>query len=105
MYPLRFFHFSGFRFTHPEQISHYHNRFTFETRPDIVGLYQAYRQDQAENHAERFRTVPCHYYEEHKRYVAAQAAAAWQALPWRTKLRRTLVSRAIKTYYRLRKMF
>jgi len=103
-FPLRFFHFSGYRATQPDQIAHYHNRFTFATRPDIVGLHRDYRQDQADNHAERFRTVPCHFYEEHKRYVAAQAEAAWRAQPWRTKLRRTLVSSAIKSYYGLRKL-
>jgi hypothetical protein len=102
-WPLRFFHFSGFRYTQPEQISHYHTRYTFATRPDILGLHQAYRQSLADNHAERFRVVPCHYFEEHKRYVAAQAKAAWDALPWRTRLRKKVLSSAIKLSYALRR--
>lgn len=101
-WPLRFFHFSGYRYSHPDQISHYHNRYTFAARPDIVAIHQGYWQDQAANHAEQFRVVPCQYFEEHKRYVAAQAKAAWEALPWRTRLRKMLVSRAIKLFYRLR---
>src|SRR5436309_3525045 len=42
--PLRFFHFSGYDFRRPEMISKFQNRFTFAERPDVVPLFETYRE-------------------------------------------------------------
>ena len=42
--PLRFFHFSGYDFRRPEQISKFQNRFTFADRPDVAPLFRIYAE-------------------------------------------------------------
>ena len=41
-YPLRFYHFSGFRYTVPDLICSYSKRFTFKSRPELLPLYSMY---------------------------------------------------------------
>jgi hypothetical protein len=41
---LRFFHFSGFSPQQPQTLSKHQNRWTFENRPDVVPLFEQYRQ-------------------------------------------------------------
>lgn len=45
LYPLRFYHYSGYRFLNPSQICSYSERYTFNSRPDIVPIYNAYLQN------------------------------------------------------------
>lgn len=54
MYPLVFFHYSGFNIKFPTQISRFQNRFNFESRQDIIPLYQTYVQKNIENRYEYF---------------------------------------------------
>ena len=42
--PLRFFHFSGYDFKRPDQISKFQNRFTFADRPDVLPLFRTYAE-------------------------------------------------------------
>ncbi len=42
--PLIFFHFSTYKPDQPDAIARAQNRFTFETRPDIVPLFQRYQE-------------------------------------------------------------
>jgi len=42
-FPLIFFHFSSYRPLVPSRIAEEQNRFTFESRPDILNLYDNYR--------------------------------------------------------------
>jgi lipopolysaccharide biosynthesis glycosyltransferase len=41
-YPLVFFHFSGYNPLKPEVLSKYQDRFTFENRKDVEGLFKEY---------------------------------------------------------------
>ncbi|HEV8629481.1 MAG TPA: glycosyltransferase, partial [Thermoanaerobaculia bacterium] len=41
--PLRFFHFSGYQFERPRQISRFQDRLTLEGRPDVAPLFADYR--------------------------------------------------------------
>lgn len=41
-YLLRFFHFSGHSPSQPTVLSKHQNRWTFENRPDVVGLFEQY---------------------------------------------------------------
>ncbi|MDB5120198.1 MAG: hypothetical protein JWN56_1416 [Sphingobacteriales bacterium] len=41
-FPLRFYHFSGFKHLNPEIICSYSKRYTLEERDDIAPLYEAY---------------------------------------------------------------
>jgi hypothetical protein len=87
-FPLRFFHFSGYKLGSPDVIAAYHTRYTFDTRPDVVHLYDAYREACiAEGSAELSR-IPCVYYERHKKLKAEAESAAWRQLPLKAKLRK-----------------
>lgn len=41
-YPLRFFHFSSYKYNKPEQICSYLTRFDFNNRPDLIPLFKDY---------------------------------------------------------------
>ncbi|WP_395046471.1 hypothetical protein, partial [Flavobacterium sp.] len=42
--PLRFFHFSGYKYNSPNKIASYLTRYSFETRPDLLDLFTEYRK-------------------------------------------------------------
>ena len=48
--PLIFFHFSTYQPDKPTKIANWQNRFSFETRPDIVPLFQQYGEQVLNNH-------------------------------------------------------
>jgi len=63
---LQFFHYSGYGIHKPDEVSKYQNRFTFtgspdRARPDIVPLFELYRQCLLDNHNETYRQYPCFY--------------------------------------------
>jgi glycosyltransferase involved in cell wall biosynthesis len=59
--PLRFYHFSGYRFDQPEVISRYQNRFRLSDRPDLQALFREYGERlSAEGHGELSR-LPYHF--------------------------------------------
>jgi hypothetical protein len=97
-FPLRFFHFSGYKLDHPDVIAGYHNRYTFATRPDLLPVFNRYRGACTAAGAERLSQIPCVYYEQHKKMKSEADALAWKKLPFRAKLRKTVVGV-------LRKMF
>ncbi len=59
--PLRFFHFSGYDFRRPEQISKFQNRFTFADRPDILPLFQLYAESIRTEGQEEVQDYPYQY--------------------------------------------
>ncbi|MGM9510878.1 MULTISPECIES: glycosyl transferase [Larkinella] len=58
---LQFFHYSGYGIHKPQEISKYQNRFTFAQRPDVVPLFELYRQRLFDNQNETYRNYPCFY--------------------------------------------
>jgi hypothetical protein len=60
-YPLVFFHFSGYNLLQPESISKYQNRFSFESRPDLLSIFEAYRNTVWQNGHQQFMSIPCYY--------------------------------------------
>lgn len=63
-YPLRFFHFSGCKFDKPEVICYYATRFTFESRPDVRGIFDDYRAILKSNRVEEISKLKVFYYPE-----------------------------------------
>jgi hypothetical protein len=47
--PLIFFHFSGLSVTESRQVSKYTDRYTLDSRPDLVEIFSEYRKSVAEN--------------------------------------------------------
>ncbi|MEO6963378.1 MAG: hypothetical protein ABIY90_15510 [Puia sp.] len=65
-FPLVFFHYSGYRWDHPENIGHYHTRFDFQNRPDLRRVFDMYREMLIQNNVAFFKTISCAYYEQYK---------------------------------------
>lgn len=61
IYPLRFFHFSGYKFTQPNTIASYSNRFNFKTRDDLIYIFEHYRNLVLSNKYEIINTLNVKY--------------------------------------------
>jgi hypothetical protein len=61
LYPLVFYHFSGYNFEYPEKVSKHQNRFNFDQRQDIAPLFQDYHQTVIANNFEELSKISCHY--------------------------------------------
>ncbi len=65
--PLFFFHFSHYSPARPDAIAGHHNRFSFDTRPDIKEIFEQYRQSLVQNKYVELRSVPCFYVNDEKK--------------------------------------
>lgn len=61
-YPLRFYHFSGYKFTKPEIICWYLTRYTFQSRPDLVSIYTIYQNKLKQNKVDEISKLKVFYY-------------------------------------------
>ncbi|MFN4145968.1 MAG: glycosyl transferase [Runella sp.] len=59
IFPLVFFHFSGYKFSEPQQISIHQTRHSFKTRPDLKSVFETYHQAVVSNNDAYFRSQPC----------------------------------------------
>ena len=59
--PLIFYHFSHYSPGKPNEIAAYHNRFSFETREDLVELYDNYKAGLLKANYFELKKVVCHY--------------------------------------------
>jgi hypothetical protein len=60
---LGFFHFSHYNINNPEKISLYNTRFTFDNRPDLAPLFEAYRARVLRNNGVLLKTIVPYYKE------------------------------------------
>ena len=58
---LRFYHFSGFKFSNPKLMCCYSERFTFKDRPDVLPLYNSYINKLDKNEINVLAAVPPYY--------------------------------------------
>jgi hypothetical protein len=65
--PLVFFHFSHYSPAHPESIAGHHNRFSFETRPDLKELYEQYKESLIKHHYFKLKNIACFYLNDEKK--------------------------------------
>lgn len=61
-YPLRFFHFSSYKFDKPKQICSYQTRFDFNSRPDLVPLFNYYQQKLLQKNVRVIANLNIFYY-------------------------------------------
>lgn len=61
LYPLCFYHYSGYRYHSPTKISSYHDRFDLDSRMDIAPLFRNYQRQMKENSHETLNRIPCYY--------------------------------------------
>lgn len=69
--PLVFYHFSGFDPAR-QKIHKNYSRFEMDQRPDLVNLYEGYRQQLTEKKYRDYKTIPCHYVAVRQDYLRAQ---------------------------------
>jgi len=91
-FDLKFFHFSGYKFTQPENISINQDRFDFNTRPDLKPIFNVYQKKLLQNGVQKLTTIPCVYYEQHLKIKEDKRLAEQQAIPARIKVIRKFTS-------------
>jgi hypothetical protein len=61
VYPLVFYHFSGYSPREPEELSKYQTRFRLADRTDVKGVFDLYRETLLNNGYEEYSKMPCAY--------------------------------------------
>ncbi|MGN6214149.1 MAG: hypothetical protein ACTHN6_16620 [Parafilimonas sp.] len=61
-FPLRFFHFSGYKFNRPQSISTHLTRYNLEQRTDLIEIFKMYRHLLQANDVEKISSLPIYYY-------------------------------------------
>lgn len=89
--PLYFFHFSNFKFTEPDKMSNYYNRYTFETHPELKRFYRDYYDRLITNRIETLSVIPCTYVEKQKQYLQSQII-----VPTKKEIHKTRMKSQIK---------
>jgi hypothetical protein len=64
---LVFYHFSHYSPAYPCSIAAYHDRFTFETRPDLKEIYDTYKASLIRYHYFKLKSHPCFYLNDEKK--------------------------------------
>ena len=59
--PLVFYHFSGYNIANKEILGRYQNRHTFENRPELIPLFDDYRNALLSNRYLEYSTLKCFY--------------------------------------------
>ncbi|RYE22909.1 MAG: glycosyl transferase [Sphingobacteriaceae bacterium] len=91
-YRLKFFHFSGYKFSNPDGIRFYHSRYDFISRPDLKLLFTEYQQALSNNGVSFLKTIPCVYFEQHKVIKKQKQLAAERAMPYKARMIKKLAS-------------
>ncbi|WP_201986365.1 glycosyltransferase family protein [Hymenobacter rubidus] len=101
---LKFFHFSGYKFTQPSEIGFYHTRYTFDTRPDLQSLFAEYQHNLIKNGAPALKMIPCVYFEKYKQIKLIRQSADEKAInaatPYKVKAARKLANIFRRIIYR-----
>ncbi|MFT4061219.1 MAG: hypothetical protein QM642_02560 [Edaphocola sp.] len=58
---LVFYHFSHYKPSSPKEIAAFHTRFNFETREDLVGIYNNYNEGLEREYFSKLIKTPCFY--------------------------------------------
>ncbi len=65
--PLVFYHFSHYSPAHPRSLAGHHNRFTFETRPDLKEIFEIYKASLTRYNYFTLKNIPCYYLQDEKK--------------------------------------
>ena len=98
VYPLIFYHFSGYNPLSPEILSRYQNRFTFENRLDIVNLFKGYTKDLIDNNYLTYIQYPCIYVVEKQKLDRQLYLDFKRSIPFCKRVIRGLALRFIKLF-------
>jgi lipopolysaccharide biosynthesis glycosyltransferase len=97
--PLVFFHFSGFNPLMPEVLSKYQDRFSFENRTDIGGIFKDYSEKLFENGYNTYLRIPC-YFTDLKQKLDFEAYLLYKkSVPVYKRIIRGFILRFIKLFH------
>lgn len=96
--PLVFFHFSGYNPLKPEVLSKYQNRFTFEQRKDILGLFSDYSERLFAGGYKEFLEIKCYYTELKKDIDLENYIKFKKSIPLLKRMARGIVLRIIRLF-------
>jgi len=92
--PLIFFHFSHYSPAHADSIAAHHNRFNFETRPDLKEIFKRYKDSLIQHHYFELKNVSCFYLNDEKKKKRKREIETFfrMALPdkWKGKIKRLI---------------
>jgi hypothetical protein len=85
--PLVFYHFSHYMPAKPDEIAAFHNRYTFNTRPDVVDIYKVYHESLMRWKYFELKKVVCYYMRDEKKKKRKRTMENFlrQALPPKLK--------------------
>ena len=96
--PLVFFHFSGYNPLQPEVLSKYQDRFSFESRKDVNGLFKEYANMLFGNGFNQYIKYPCYYTVEKEKIELAAYIAYKKSIPIYKRMIRGLILRVISMF-------
>jgi hypothetical protein len=64
VFPLRFYHFSGYKFNKPQSISSHLTRYEFNSRPDLITIFDKYQKLVINNQYEKISKLNVSYQKE-----------------------------------------
>lgn len=70
-YPLIFYHFSNYKYSQPEVLASYYNRFTFDNRLDLKEIYETYLERLIAIDIKKISSISCFYMEKRDEYLKA----------------------------------
>jgi hypothetical protein len=98
IYPLVFYHFSGFDPLKPQILSKYQNRFSFSTREDILPIYSEYSDLLFAHDYMTFIQYPCYYVTEKQQRKAKEYLAFKKSIPLYKRVLRGVILRLVKFF-------
>jgi hypothetical protein len=97
-HPLVFFHFSGYDPLKPAILSKYQNRFSFENRKEVVGLFDDYAEKLFANGYAALINYNCYYSIEKRRLDLEDYIAFKRSIPIYKRVVRGIILRMIKFF-------
>lgn len=89
---LVFYHFSNYKFSKPEILASYYDRFGFDDRKDLIELYKDYLEILIQNNIEKLSGLKCHYVTLRNDYLENQKVQQPVSKSLKTKIKDKLKS-------------
>lgn len=86
---LIFYHFSNYKFSTPEQLASYYDRYSLEERTDLQPIYKIYLKELIGNNIEKLHLISCFYMDKREEYLNAIELEEQQKEAEQERLNRT----------------
>ncbi|MFN0050084.1 MAG: hypothetical protein ACKVOU_13255, partial [Cytophagales bacterium] len=97
-YPLVFFHFSGYNPIKPSIVAKNQNRINFINRPDILQLFEEYRNDLIHNGYESYSTIKPYYTNLRNEFISKELRKKKSTLKGFSRIVISEIARSLRFY-------